>query len=181
MPLMRAYDQFKHWKRNSTGNAELIISSHGGRSLLGGRNLLNGFGKRKVPAGMSLVFYGPDRSVLTSGTVKFEFIDHNLAGQPHKVKAAGDSYVDYELTKLQGYHGNEDETYDVVESCLSSYDVLTVRHRGVTGGSVMLSEVLGTLVKDGYVYSKVHCLFCRCFDSVMLSAIKGRSTHVTPT
>lgn len=177
---MIEYSQFKLW--TGSGNNELIISSHGGRSLLGGRSIGTGFSKKKVPPGTSLVFYGPDRSVLVSGTIKYEFIDHNLAGKSHKVKGPGDSYVDYELTKFQGYHGNEDESYDVVKECLGKYDVVTIRHRPLKlGGSIMLGDLLKRLIKDGHSYTKVHCCFCRCFDSSILSLLNGRSDFTTPT
>jgi hypothetical protein len=177
---MREFSQFKLW--TGTGNSEMIISSHGGRSLMGGRSIGTGFKKPKVPVGMSLAFYGPDRSVLVAGTVKYEFINHNLAGQPYKIKNAGDRYVDYELTKFQGYHGNEDETYDVVKECLGKYDVVTIRHRPLKlGGSIMLSGLLAKLAKEGFAYKKVHCSFCRCFNSSILEALKGRPEFTTPT
>lgn len=177
---MIEYSAFKLWR--GSGNSELIISSHGGRTMMGGRSLSTGFQKKKVPKGTSLAFYGPDRAVLTAGTIKYEFITHNLAGQAHKVKMAGEPYVDYELSKFQGYHGNEDETYDVVQECLGQYDVVTIRHRPLRGGgSIMLSKLLETLSNDGYNYRKVHCLFCRCYSGSIMEHLKGREDHVTPT
>jgi hypothetical protein len=177
---MIEYPAFKLW--TGAGNGEVIISAHGGRSLLGGRGISTGFKKKKVPSAMSLAFYGPDRSVIVSGTVKYEFIDHNLAGQPYKIKPAGASYVDYELTKFQGYHGNEDETYEVVKDCLGQYDVITIRHRPLKlGGSIMLSDLLKTLIDSGHAYSVVHCSFCRCFSGSIMDLFKGRPDYTTPT
>lgn len=177
---MKEYSAFKLW--TGTGNSELIISSHGSRTLMGGRSLLTGFKKKKVPKGMELVFYGPDRSVLRAGDIKYEFITHNLAGQPYKVKPSGDPYVDYELTKYQGYHGNKDETYDMVKECLGKYDVVTIRFRPLKlGGSIMLSTLLQTLIDDGYSYKRVHCSFCRCYESSVLALLDGRPDHKTPT
>jgi hypothetical protein len=130
---MIEYSQFKLWTGN--GNTELIISSHGGRSLLGGRSVGTGFSKKKVPPRTSLVFYGPDRSVLVSGTIKYEFITHNLAGIPVKTKVPGDSYVDYKLTKFQGNHGNPEESYDIVKECLVKYAPRLRRDLRVLAGS----------------------------------------------
>lgn len=181
MSMMSQHEQFKHWRKNDVGNTDVIISSHGGRSLMGGRGLTTGLAKKKVPPGTTLVFYGPDRAVLEAASLKYEFLDHNLAGQSYKEKGPNAPYVDYELTKLQGYHGNEDETYDTVETCLPRYDVVTIRYRGLSGGSIMLSDLLKRLAARGYVYKRVHCLFCRCLDNAMLDLINGRSSFVTPT
>lgn len=182
---MKQYDRFKLWMENTTSASsrkdDLIISSHGGRSLLGGRSILTGFHKKKVPAGVDLVFYGPDRSAIVAGTIKFEFVEHNLQGSPRKIKKAGDEYVDYELTKLQGYHGNEDETYDVVQECLSKYDVATIRYRPLKWGGIHLSSLMSQLIEDGFVYKRIHCCFCRSYQSSVMELIAGRDDFYTPT
>lgn len=187
---MIEYSQFKLW--TGQDNREVIISSHGGRSLLGGRSIRTGFSKKKVPPGTKLAFYGPDRAVLSASSIKYEFIVNNLAAQPCKVKLPGDEYVDYKLTKYQGYHGSAVEDYDLVVSCLTPavppphqsrcFDVVTIRHRPLKhGGSIMLSDLLKILSDNGHVYDMVHCSFCRCFNSDFLSSLKGRDVHITPT
>lgn len=182
---MKQFERFKLWMENGTDTGSmkqaLIITAHGGRSLLGGRSVLTGFRKKKVPNGMALYFYGPDRATITSGTIKYEFIDHDLTAHVHKIKQAGQEYVDYQLTKFQGRHGNEDETYTTVQQCLTKYDVVTIRYRPLKLGSTYLSEVLATLQEQGYVYGRIHCSFCRSFNSIIADLVHGRSTHVTPT
>jgi hypothetical protein len=183
---MKSYSQFKLWMQGDVAPAnrksDLIITSHGSRTMMGGRTLMRGLKKRKVPAGMELHFYGPDRATIVSGTIKFEFIDHDLRGHVRKTKSAGERYVDYGLTKYQGRHGDEDETYDTVRECLGSYDVVTIRHRPLRlGGSINLSKLLAQLSKAGYVYEHIHCSFCRSYKSILMELLHGRANFTTPT
>ena len=152
------------------GHSEAVIRAHGGRTLFGGRKLSGGFKKKKVPQGYTLVFYGPDRAEIQAGSLEYEFVVHNHQANPHKEKAAGDSYVDYGLASA-GNKGNE------IAACLGTYDVIDL----VGSGEIMLSRVLEMLQQTNVGYSKIHCLFCRCFTSGMLDFIKGRRTVVTPT
>jgi len=168
------YSMFKLWKGAS--NTEVIISAHGGRLPTGGRQWSN-LSKQSVPSGMELAFYGPDRHALRSYKIDKEFIVGNLAGLPYKTKSAGAKYVDYYLTKFQG-HGST-ESYANVEKCLGQFDVITIRNRPLKPpNSIMLSDILATLVEDNRIYKKVHCAFCR--TDFVLDLFLGRPTHETP-
>lgn len=155
--------------RKKGGNTEVAITAHGGRSLLGGRSLRTAFRKKKVPAGLSVVFYGPDRAVLRSGSLKYEFIDHNLAGSAHKTKGPGDGYIDYGLIHF------EEETEKSISAALTKFDVVVIK----PNTEVKLSEILSDLA--GSTYRKVHCSFCRSYDSLIGEVLAGRKTFTTPT
>lgn len=118
---------------------------------------------------------------ITSGIVKYEFIDHDLTAHVHKIKQVGQEYVDYQLTKFQGRHGNEDEAYATGQECLTQYDVVTIRYRPLKLGGTYLSDVLATSQAQGYVYGRIHCSYCRSFSNIIADWVHCRPTHVTPT
>lgn len=159
-----AFNQFKFWYADGSQHGQVIISSHGGRDLLGGRSIATGFKKQRVPAGVTLVFYGQDRSSILSYNIYQEFIARTPV--PFRKKGPGDFFVDYELTKFQE---EGVETYDDVKKCLSKYDVVTVRNRPLHfTNSIMLSEVISTLMtKKSIKTMTIHCSFCRSYGTIM--------------
>jgi hypothetical protein len=168
------YGQYILWR--GSANDELIVSSHGCRPLTGGRNAFNGFQKNVVPAGTALHFYGPDQAVLSTSTIYYEFIHRGLAQRPYRIKSAGQTYVDYELSKFQG----KTETYDDVRRCLTRFDVVTIRHRPWKIGFdyMTFSDLLVDLLDKGHRYRKIHCVFCRSYTGP-LQTFLGRPTFRT--
>ncbi|WP_141218205.1 putative adhesin [Bordetella genomosp. 11] len=166
------YGQYRLWR--GANNLELIISSHGARSLAGGRKILNGFHKKTVPEGTELHFYGPDRAILNTRDIYQMFILRNMANRPYRIKTGGEPFVDYQLNKFQG----ELESYETVRQCLGRYDVVTIRHRPWKIGSdhMMLSELLTDLERRGHRYAKIHCFFCRSY-AAPFNVYLDRPTH----
>lgn len=155
----------------------LLISAHGGWSTSDGTF--------KVPQWTQLYFYGRE-----GASIKDPGVYNVMKGEWQVVEAAGAGTLvrDYQLSKYQGRHGNEKETYDSIGSSIDrnseamqrmaqgdkyvkdrnfgyNFDVLTVRNRNpynpfaTTGSS--LKKVLQTLSDNGYKYENIHCSFCR--------------------
>lgn len=76
-----------------------------------------------------------------------------------------------ELSKFQGKHGSNFETYDSIQRHITAnvkvdnlYDVLTIRNRKkgtYKNTDVMLSEILIWLNVEGLHYDTIVCSFCR--------------------
>ncbi|MBL9006388.1 MAG: hypothetical protein JNJ46_19185 [Myxococcales bacterium] len=73
-----------------------ILSSHGLKRLVKGK-------KFKIPAGVSLYFYGPDNFFLIDPGFEQMLLGDCM---PIEVLTAGESCPNYDLTKYQGYHSS---------------------------------------------------------------------------
>jgi hypothetical protein len=135
-------------------NSELVISSHGTRTLERARNI--------VPWGTSLQFYGPDCAPIVTHLVDQAFIKDRVAARPFEIRSGGEVFVDYELSKIQVQRGTG-ETYAQVVDCLTRYDLVTIEQLNDRGPyeHMLLSELIADLRSKGHRYSKIHCFFCR--------------------
>ena len=150
------FDSYVLWTQGQR-KSEVIISAHGDRPYV--NNWLRSSGVIKalaVPPGMTLVFYCPDGTNLTAGTISHDFIDKNLGGRPHHEIASGSPYSDIDLTKFT-FGGREDENKSI-QMCLSKYDVITIRVERTFKFDLSLSELLEAI--KGRNYTRVHCHFC---------------------
>jgi hypothetical protein len=126
------------WKKKESNPTKLIISSHGG--------------------------YDPsDGNVAAPSEIKFmaapdQTTDKQL-GDINSVEedvAKGTQVPDYELSKYQGYHGGDAETYQDVASFVETNDDYAIL--SVKGGSeIKYSNILG--IMGGY--STIYALHCR--------------------
>ena len=121
----------------------LVITAHGGyksKDLVG----------IVVPAGVTLHFLVRENYGLKDpGLDGFLNNRHNYIGED---RSAGQSVRNYQLTKYQGKHGNDAETYmDIAKNVDAQpgsgiYDVLTVRNRW-SSSMVTLKEVFDELLR----------------------------------
>lgn len=95
----------------SIATDRVIISAHGGHKVVGGTN------RFEVPEDVVLRFYSDDTfSVLDPGFNDF----YTKEAAPKEIITEGDFCFDYILSKYQGSHGNESETYDSIGKIISS-------------------------------------------------------------
>jgi len=156
---------------------ELLITSHG-------HYWMGLTGSVTVPSWTTLYFFGPHQAALLDpGVQKVSF------GMKSYEKAGpGTTVRDYTLSKYQGSHGSEDETYasiksdidynrDIIERAkeateaqlqpildsgvkFEKFDVLTVRNRRLRVDP-NLSSVLNQLEAANMQYPHILCSFCR--------------------
>jgi hypothetical protein len=89
----------------------LIISSHGAyvsRPEIGKEEERGGW--LRVPAGVRLFFYGPHHVALEDPTV-----EGLLSKTPYEIRTGGELVRNYRLSKFQGRHGSETETYATIK------------------------------------------------------------------
>jgi hypothetical protein len=171
MNFVEVGSRLKLWSSlNGLHLNKLVISSHGIPRL---------FNRQfTVPAGTTIVFYGPHGLSLVDPGFKL-VVDGWV--RPYESKNPLTTCPDYSLTKWQGYHdnpwarlpfagsflGDGKETYAAIDDYLTNLnptnntaDVLTIR---ATPGqiSITLSFVLKELRKNSYNYSEIRCCFCR--------------------
>ncbi|AOB31557.1 hypothetical protein AKI39_13975 [Bordetella sp. H567] len=170
------YGRYILWK--GTRNADLIISSHGSRSLAGERNRYNPEFKNLVPPGMALHFYGPDYAPISTFNIHQAFMNDKVIARPYEIKSDGQAYVDYALSKFQG----PPESYDKVRNCLPLYDIVTIEQASVRGPSdhVMLSELIKDLLLKGHRYTRIHCFFCRSLSKSAIAKYPELAKLVKP-
>lgn len=92
---------------------------------------------------------------------------------------------EYELSKFQGKHGNDFETYDSIQRNIkshlkegNSYDVLTVRNRKkgfYKNNDVHLSDILSWLNQENLHYKTIVCSFCRSDVAVYRNMLTGEA------
>jgi len=183
MPKSGAYSahqlgsKFYLWHGKTRKNL-VVITAHGGYAL---HNK-----PFKVPSGMRIHFYAPHGYILK---------DPGLAAAADGSTSVHDSYdsgrwcPDYELSKFQGRHGSEKETYERIGAGMHRdariarsremsgggelsaaqlsgmkeiiMDVITVRNR-ILQKSPTLGDVIQAMQKDGLRYKEIYCSFCRC-------------------
>lgn len=183
IPIGEKFYVFRHDASTPVDPAtdHLLISAHGGFMNLKGPLGSSSFA---VPSWTQLHFYAPHGSTIANPGI------YDLMKGEYEVLetfAAGDTVTNYELSKFQGKHGDEDETYESITgnvkrnreqvSWLSeqmtsgkahgpgrnfafNFDVLTVRNR-VLRSSPTLKDALSELGKHGFRYENIHCSFCR--------------------
>jgi len=160
---------------------DVVITAHGGYYPTTAH-----FDVPALPSFEGLFFYVPH------GTVQTDFGIGGFAGVERKVvdpiAAPGTDCWDYLLSKYQGRHSNNAETYDSIERDMNAtteavrkhakglsnlktravyekksapriFDVVTIRNR-VLSGDQNLRSVL-TRVMQVNVYRRIHCYFCR--------------------
>ncbi len=153
----------------------LLISAHGGYMDLWGPLKSNII---RVPEWTQLYFYAAHGSTIRDPGV-YNILKGNF--QVSETVGSGGSVTNYELSKYQGSHGNENETYasisanidqnnGVLEDVQSGanksrnyafrFDVLTVRNRRFRSDPT-LSDVFAALAENNYRYENIHCSFCR--------------------
>lgn len=110
----------------------------------------------------------PIASTLPKG--KTNSLDPALYDDRTTLDSAGTQVKEHWLSKFQGKHGNNVESYDSIKSWVEDngehFEVATVRNRSnpdksVKQNGMFLSEVLNALNTKAYVYKEVRCYFCR--------------------
>lgn len=150
----------------------LLISSHG--SYTNKSRMLS------VPNWTSMSFFN-DHGTSLNASPKTE-ISMVIQGQwvPKQVYGPGVQVMNYTLTKFQGKHSGNQQSYadvqaqmiegnnltqgemaQMLDRCTTKCDVLTVRNRGLFGSSVTLHHVMTQLHVRNLHYSEILCLFCR--------------------
>jgi hypothetical protein len=144
----------------------LVISAHGGIAKKAKADCRNTF------YGARLNFYVEHGIALYDDGLSMFY---NPAVYTPKIKTItypNNLYYNYDLSKYQGRHNNEGETYDRIEKGVEYskkafkeaevYDVLTMRNRYFMGKNVTLKDALENIFKL-HPYRQVHCSFCRSF------------------
>ncbi len=155
---------------------DLVITAHGSyksKDLIG----------TTVPSGVTLHFLVRENFALKDpGLDGFLKNRHNYIGED---KYAGQAVRNYELTKYQGKHSNDAETYmDIATNVdsqpgMGTYNVLTVRNRW-SNSTVTLKDMFEELRKNGHSYIQVYCSFCRVASddaSLFLGAATARRMY----
>jgi hypothetical protein len=152
-------DQCWLWSAKGTKPEVLVITAHGAMTT-------DDF---KVPDTRLLFYTPPAHTVIDPGLR--EICDNEIIAK--EVFEAGTNCPDHTLSKYQGKHGGEAETYAAIERLVATkyfgtrpepIDVLTVRARytpKLVLASVTLSATLSRLWRMGYKYREVRCSFCR--------------------
>ena len=104
--------------KSSTNSKDCLISAHGGY-VSENRSF-------KVPAGLTIIFYGPHGAALQDPGV-YEFAKKASSAKPEEIISGGQNCRNYLLTKYQGAHAGESgtevvETYDQVARAVSNRD-----------------------------------------------------------
>jgi hypothetical protein len=134
--------------KNWATSDECVISSHGGQSMINRQF--------RVGAKQEVVFYCPHGNTLA---LNVDRLVTDPGVNALEVVAANKSCPDYSLSKFQEEAAGE--TYATLEKkAFGKMDIITVRNRKLYTPP-MLSEVIDMLNKAGFVYSKIHCCFCR--------------------
>ena len=166
-------DRFYVWVKDGkkkNKNKKCIISAHGGQSIINSTF--------KVKQNQKFVFYAPH-----GYTLKDPSIVPILTGRAKSNQTISSGKCpDYQLSKYQGSHSDNFETYQSIEQASWSkqqwvefgiephlvgdvvtsphMDVVTIRNRhGRTEPS--LHELVAVLKDYGWGYEEYHCSFCR--------------------
>lgn len=160
----------------------LVITAHGGIWRGSSRTIHYAHGD---------LHYYSKHGVTTddNGLERFKVDSFNESQRVETVIKHAKTY-NYGLSKYQGRHGNENETYESImrdslatfvpkkinaigvgaqgferyNTSSGTFDILTVRNRykGLTTG-VNLQRVFEELHNRSYLYKSIHCYFCRSF------------------
>jgi hypothetical protein len=127
------------WKKKGSGPTKLIISSHGGYS--------SSDPEVRAP---SIIKYFATRNETTDKQL------NDIHGHQTEEVPQGARVPDYQLSKYQGYHGGESETYQDVAAFVENnpdYAILSVKG----GSEIRYSQILGVMGS----YDLVLALHCR--------------------
>jgi hypothetical protein len=97
---------------SSKGSHSCMISAHGGYWI--------GTGKFTVPQGITIYLYSQHGTVLSDPGIGFLTKDDGI--QPVETLTSGQKCYKYMLSKYQGYHGSQKETYKKISEKVDDVD-----------------------------------------------------------
>ncbi len=132
-----AVGRYVYLFKSSTNLVDCVISAHGGY-MFENRSF-------NVPKGVTLKFFAEHGNTLTDPGMK-NLMAQLADAKPVQTINAGESCKNYLLSKYQGRHGAEDETYDSIMRDIEKADQTRMNFQGDIGKAALKGNQRGVQV-----------------------------------